>query len=289
MVLSIQQKKVRKIPGDPVQGVAVQSPVDGLDTGTPLYSVAVQGTMVVPNLQPLVDQVVRVFINTTTGVAIYRTSVPVPSPANNHTGSVVARDKRGRIAALGTRSYNTKFVIKSQRSKMKMKFSWNLESEVEVCQIQRTLKALSKKDVKIIVGNWNVKIGSDNIGFKKVMEKYGAGNRNDKWERSKFSAIKNANAGRTQYKLSEEKTTTTKPRFERSEVRLAEFYGRTETTVPMPKCLKNGINTTSHIPFFYIYKTRLKIIQTSIKIAGFKFWTELVPSHLRAITNLQQF
>ncbi|ESN91239.1 hypothetical protein HELRODRAFT_182094 [Helobdella robusta] len=32
-------------PGDPVHGVAVQGPVDGLATGTPLYSVVVQGTM----------------------------------------------------------------------------------------------------------------------------------------------------------------------------------------------------------------------------------------------------
>ncbi|ESO02831.1 hypothetical protein HELRODRAFT_174255 [Helobdella robusta] len=45
MVLSIRQKRVRRIPGDPVHGVAVQGPVDGLATGTPLYSVAVQGTM----------------------------------------------------------------------------------------------------------------------------------------------------------------------------------------------------------------------------------------------------
>ncbi|ESN91328.1 hypothetical protein HELRODRAFT_165342 [Helobdella robusta] len=45
MALSIWQKRVRRISGDPVHGVVVQGPVDGLATGTPLYSVAVQGTI----------------------------------------------------------------------------------------------------------------------------------------------------------------------------------------------------------------------------------------------------
>ncbi|ESN97919.1 hypothetical protein HELRODRAFT_177581 [Helobdella robusta] len=45
MALSIRQKRVRRISGDPVHGVVVQGPVDGLATGTPLYSVAVQDTI----------------------------------------------------------------------------------------------------------------------------------------------------------------------------------------------------------------------------------------------------
>ncbi|ESO02778.1 hypothetical protein HELRODRAFT_174195 [Helobdella robusta] len=45
MALSIRQKRVRRISGDPVHEVVVQGPVDGLATGTPLYSVAVQGTI----------------------------------------------------------------------------------------------------------------------------------------------------------------------------------------------------------------------------------------------------
>ncbi|ESN90212.1 hypothetical protein HELRODRAFT_182709 [Helobdella robusta] len=46
MAFSIRQKRVRRISGDPVHGVVVQGPVDGLATGTPLYSVAVQGLLV---------------------------------------------------------------------------------------------------------------------------------------------------------------------------------------------------------------------------------------------------
>ncbi|ESO00261.1 hypothetical protein HELRODRAFT_176119 [Helobdella robusta] len=41
----IRQKRVRRIPRDPVHGVAVQGPVDGLATGIPLYNVAVRDTM----------------------------------------------------------------------------------------------------------------------------------------------------------------------------------------------------------------------------------------------------
>ncbi|ESN90803.1 hypothetical protein HELRODRAFT_182635 [Helobdella robusta] len=41
---------------------------------------------------------------------------------------------------------------------------------------------LFQKDVKIIVGDKNAKIGSDNIGFEEVMGKYGVGDRNDRGE-----------------------------------------------------------------------------------------------------------
>ncbi|ESO04053.1 hypothetical protein HELRODRAFT_173127 [Helobdella robusta] len=44
-------------------------------------------------------------------------------------------------------------------------------------------KVLPKKDVKIITGDWNAKIGRDNIGFEEVMGKYGIGNRNNRGER----------------------------------------------------------------------------------------------------------
>ncbi|ESO06056.1 hypothetical protein HELRODRAFT_160181 [Helobdella robusta] len=171
----------------------------------------------------------------------------VNTTANNHTGSVVARDNKDRIAALGTRSYNEKFVTEFQRGKMKIKFTvgiWNVRSlwqagiyamkarralieynpvndelmyarfkryprdsivivayasttnhsddEVETFheQLEQTLKTLPKKDVKIIVGDWNAKIESDNIGFEEVMGKYGVGDRNDRGESYLFPSIR---------------------------------------------------------------------------------------------------
>ncbi|ESO08459.1 hypothetical protein HELRODRAFT_169306 [Helobdella robusta] len=65
------------------------------------------------------------------------------------------------------------------------------DDEVEMFykQLEQTLKALPKKDVKIIVGDWNAKTGSDNIGFQEVMGKYGVGGRNDRGERSTVSIL----------------------------------------------------------------------------------------------------
>ncbi|ESO05752.1 hypothetical protein HELRODRAFT_77491, partial [Helobdella robusta] len=59
------------------------------------------------------------------------------------------------------------------------------DDEVETFyeQLEQTLKTLPKKNVKIVVGDWNAKIGSDNIGFEEVMGKYGVGDRNDRGER----------------------------------------------------------------------------------------------------------
>ncbi|ESO12104.1 hypothetical protein HELRODRAFT_158528 [Helobdella robusta] len=138
---------------------------------------------------------------------------------DNHTGSVVARNHKDRIAALGTRSYNEKFVTESQRGQMKMKFTvgiWNVRSlwqagtyamlkkELErfrydvvgLCEVRWTgsgelekgkllwsgteTEHIYRKNVKIIVGDWNAKIGSDNIEFEEVMGKYGVGDRNDR-------------------------------------------------------------------------------------------------------------
>lgn len=59
------------------------------------------------------------------------------------------------------------------------------DAEVEAFyeQLEQALKVLPKKDVKIIVGDWNAKVGSDNIGLEEVMGKYGIGDRNDRGEK----------------------------------------------------------------------------------------------------------
>jgi hypothetical protein len=49
--------------------------------------------------------------------------------------------------------------------------------------IEDELEKIHKKDVVIITGDWNAKVGSDNIDWKFVMGQYGYGSRNERGER----------------------------------------------------------------------------------------------------------
>jgi len=50
-------------------------------------------------------------------------------------------------------------------------------------QLEQTIKDLPKKDVKVIVGDWNAKVGTDNGGWKHAMGRYGYGETNERGER----------------------------------------------------------------------------------------------------------
>ncbi|CAF4866547.1 unnamed protein product [Rotaria socialis] len=49
--------------------------------------------------------------------------------------------------------------------------------------IEQALAKTDKKDVLILTGDWNAKIGNDNTDWKSVMGKYGYGDRNERGER----------------------------------------------------------------------------------------------------------
>ena len=56
--------------------------------------------------------------------------------------------------------------------------------------LEDALAKVHKKDIIIITGDWNAKIGSDNTDWKSVMGKYGYGDRNEREERLlEFAAI----------------------------------------------------------------------------------------------------
>ena len=56
--------------------------------------------------------------------------------------------------------------------------------------LEGALAKVHKKDIIIITGDWNAKIGSDNTGWKSVMGRYGYGDRNERGEcLLKFAAI----------------------------------------------------------------------------------------------------
>jgi len=58
-------------------------------------------------------------------------------------------------------------------------------------QLEHTIEELPKKDVKIVIGDWNAKVGMDNVGWEQVMGRYGYGERNDRGERLLEFASKN--------------------------------------------------------------------------------------------------
>ena len=43
-----------------------------------------------------------------------------------------------------------------------------------------TMKQVPKKDILMIMGDWNAKVGSDNSGYEDIMGRYGYGERNDR-------------------------------------------------------------------------------------------------------------
>ena len=50
-------------------------------------------------------------------------------------------------------------------------------------QLEDTMAAIPRKDVKYIIGDWNAKVGVDNDGWEAVMGRYGYGERNTRGER----------------------------------------------------------------------------------------------------------
>lgn len=50
-------------------------------------------------------------------------------------------------------------------------------------QLEETMASVNRKDVKIVIGDWNAKVGDDNSGTEMVMGRYGYGERNDRGER----------------------------------------------------------------------------------------------------------
>ena len=48
--------------------------------------------------------------------------------------------------------------------------------------METTLDDIPKKDIVIIAGDWNAKVGRDNNGWERVMGNFGYGNKNDRGE-----------------------------------------------------------------------------------------------------------
>ncbi|CAF4610108.1 unnamed protein product, partial [Rotaria sp. Silwood2] len=57
------------------------------------------------------------------------------------------------------------------------------EIEAFYNSIENTLAEVPKKDLILMSGDWNAKVGNDNTGWNSVMGRYGFGDRNDRGER----------------------------------------------------------------------------------------------------------
>ncbi|CAF4292942.1 unnamed protein product [Rotaria magnacalcarata] len=66
------------------------------------------------------------------------------------------------------------------------------EIEIFYDSIEHALTQTPKKDIIIVTGDWNAKIGSDNIHWESVMGRYGYGDRNERGDRLlEFAALHN--------------------------------------------------------------------------------------------------
>ena len=57
-------------------------------------------------------------------------------------------------------------------------------------QLEDTMANTGKKDVKVIIGDWNAKIGKDNEGWETAMGEHGYGVQNERGERLLEFALK---------------------------------------------------------------------------------------------------
>ncbi|CAF3333574.1 unnamed protein product [Rotaria socialis] len=74
------------------------------------------------------------------------------------------------------------------------------EIEIFYDSIEHALTQTPKKDIVIVTGDWNAKVGSDNTNWELVMCKYRYGNRNERGDRLlEFATLHNLNICNTRF------------------------------------------------------------------------------------------
>jgi len=56
--------------------------------------------------------------------------------------------------------------------------------------LESTVAEIPRKDIRMIVGDWNVKIVTDNTGWERIMQKYGFGEQTEWGEKLLELALK---------------------------------------------------------------------------------------------------
>jgi hypothetical protein len=109
--------------------------------------------------------------------------------------------KRAKDAMLGYNPVNSRIIVARFNGaplniavvQVYAPTSDSTEEEIETFygQLEHTIEDLPKKDVKIVIGDWNAKVGTNNAGWEHVMGHHGYGERNERGERLLEFAAKN--------------------------------------------------------------------------------------------------
>jgi len=110
-----------------------------------------------------------------------------------HKSSRFLLSKRAKSALLGYNPVNSRIIVARFSGtplniaviQVYAPTSDSTEKDIETFygQLEHTIEDLPKKDVKIVMGDWNAKVGMDNVGWEQVMGRHGYGERNDRGER----------------------------------------------------------------------------------------------------------
>jgi len=98
--------------------------------------------------------------------------------------------KRAVNALLGYKPVNSRIIVARFRGQLLnlsiiQIYADSEEEELEEFyeKLKSTLKELQKKDIRIIIGDFNAKIGKYNTGWEDIMQQHGYGERNERGER----------------------------------------------------------------------------------------------------------
>jgi exonuclease III len=109
--------------------------------------------------------------------------------------------KRAKDALLGYNPVNSRMIVARFSGaplniaivQVYVPTSDSTEEDIETFygQLERIIEELPRKDMKVVIGDWNAKVGTDNVGWEQVMGRHGYGERNERGERLLEFASKN--------------------------------------------------------------------------------------------------
>lgn len=113
---------------------------------------------------------------------------------NEHSGGVgMLLSPRARRSLIGCSPVNSRIItarFKAQPTNLTIiqvyaPTSASTEEEIDEFynDIEKVIKDIPKKDLMILTGDWNAKVGNDNTGWEEVMGRYGYGDKNGRGER----------------------------------------------------------------------------------------------------------